>query len=259
MPGSILKELVSNDRVVGGVSEPCSIRAKDFYLEFVKADIFTTDSRTAEMVKLTENSCRDVQIAFANELSVICDELNINIWDLITLANKHPRINILQPGPGVGGHCIAVDPWFIINSVPELSKLIRTARYVNDEKPNWVIKKINQLMEKYLAENDTLSSEDVTVVFYGLTFKANVDDFRESPSLIIAQKFAAQHEGVTLAIEPYSNSKTKLFSNNIKLVDMEDGLKENGIHVLLVEHREFIGQRPDSKYILDFKGIWTND
>lgn len=259
LPGSILKELVSNDRVVGGVSEPCSIRAKDFYLEFVKADIFTTDSRTAEMVKLTENSCRDVQIAFANELSVICDELNINTWDLITLANKHPRINILQPGPGVGGHCIAVDPWFIINSVPELSKLIRTARYVNDEKPNWVIKKINQLMDKYLAENDTLSSEDVTVVFYGLTFKANVDDFRESPSLIIAQKFAAQHEGVTLAIEPYSNSKTKLFSNNIKLVDMEDGLKENGIHVLLVEHREFIGQRPDSKYILDFKGIWTND
>ena len=183
LPGHILRELVENDRIIGGINQNSTKKTVDFYKKFVKGKILETNARTAEMAKLTENSFRDVNIAFANELSMICDELNINVWELIGLANRHPRVNILQPGPGVGGHCIAVDPWFIVDAAPEQAKLIHTARQVNDYKPGYVIDKIREKADKF---------KNPIIACLGLAFKANIDDLRESPSVEIVEYLANQ-------------------------------------------------------------------
>src|SRR5690606_14051026 len=185
------RELVHNDRVIGGLTPQCSRAACELYSVFLKGECIATNARTAEMCKLTENSFRDVNIAFANELSIICDQLDINVWELIRLANRHPRVNILQPGPGVGGHCIAVDPWFIVSKTPEEARLIRTAREVNDSKPEWVINKVKQAVAEYLMENPDKTAKDVTIACFGLAFKADIDDLRESPALAITQHIAS--------------------------------------------------------------------
>ncbi|MDE0568072.1 UDP-N-acetyl-D-mannosamine dehydrogenase, partial [Shewanella sp. K8] len=178
LPGHVVRELVENDRVIGGMTAKCSERAIELYKTFVEGECVVTNARTAEMAKLTENSCRDVQIAFANELSIICDKLNINVWELISLANRHPRINILQPGPGVGGHCIAVDPWFIVSKTPDEAKIIHTARQINDAKPEWVIDKVKIAIADFLQANPGKSVEDVTIASFGLAFKPDIDDLR---------------------------------------------------------------------------------
>ena len=178
LPGHVLRELVENDRVIGGISDQCSEKAKNVYELFVRGECIVTNSRTAELAKLTENSFRDVNIAFANELSMICDQLEINVWSLIELANRHPRVNILKPGPGVGGHCIAVDPWFIVDSVPDKARIIRTAREVNESKPKYVIEQITKAAEDFKRP---------VIACLGLAFKADIDDLRESPALEITQ------------------------------------------------------------------------
>ena len=202
LPGQVIKELVSNDRVIGGMSSKCAEKAVKFYKTFVMGECVTTNARTAEMVKLTENSCRDVQLAFANELSVICSNLDIDVWELISLANRHPRVEILQPGPGVGGHCIAVDPWFIVSSAPQDTRIIRMARMVNDDKPNWVIDQIKIAIAEFLIENPDKNINDIVIACYGLTFKPDIDDLRESPALNIVREIANFHEGKVLAVEP---------------------------------------------------------
>ncbi len=238
LPGHVVRELVENDRVIGGLTAKCSEQSVELYKTFVQGDCVVTNSRTAEMAKLTENSCRDVQIAFANELSIICDELDINVWELISLANRHPRVNILQPGPGVGGHCIAVDPWFIVSKTPEQAKLIHTARKVNDAKPEWVIDKVKIAIADFLQANPNKTAKDVTIACYGLAFKADIDDLRESPALRIAQSIAIMHKGRTLGIEPNIERN----GNNpvdITLVELKVAIKEADVHVLLVNHKEF--------------------
>ncbi|MBL1406462.1 MAG: UDP-N-acetyl-D-mannosamine dehydrogenase, partial [Rhizobiales bacterium] len=218
LPGHVMRELVENDRVIGGMTDACSTAAIALYKTFVIGECVKTNTRTAEMAKLTENSFRDVNIAFANELSIICDELDIDVWELISLTNRHPRVNILTPGPGVGGHCIAVDPWFIISRTPDKAKLIKAAREVNDYKPDWVIEKIEAAIGKHLMENPKKSAKDVTLVCYGLAFKPNIDDLRESPALEITKKLAQKHAGKVLAIEP-NISKLPLGMSGVELVD----------------------------------------
>ena len=203
LPGHVLRELVQNDRVIGGMTPKCSEAAARLYKTFVKGDCVITKARTAEMCKLTENSFRDVNIAFANELSIICDKLDINVWELIKLANRHPRVNILQPGPGVGGHCIAVDPWFIVSQTPDEARLIRTAREVNDRKPEWVIDKVKIAVTEYLQANPSKNAKDVTIACFGLAFKPNIDDLRESPALKICILLAQYHKGTLLVVEPH--------------------------------------------------------
>ncbi len=253
LPGHVVRELVENDRVIGGMSEKCSERAIELYKTFVQGECVVTNARTAEMAKLTENSCRDVQIAFANELSIICDNLDINVWELIDLANRHPRINILKPGPGVGGHCIAVDPWFIVNKCPEQAQIIKTARKVNDSKPNWVINKVETLITDYLKDNPEKSIENVVVACYGLAFKPDIDDLRESPALYIAKTIANNHKGKTVAIEPNITSN---MIDNVEIVSLESSLNESDIHVLLVSHSQFKKIDLKNSYILDTQGIW---
>lgn len=255
LPGNILKELVTNDRVIGGLTDKCSDKTVTLYKNFVSGKCFTTNSRTAEMSKLTENSCRDVQIAFANELSVICDDLDINVWELITLSNKHPRIDILKPGPGVGGHCIAVDPWFIVNNNPEKAKLIKTARLVNDEKPNWVINKFKVTVADYLQSNHFKNASDITVACYGLAFKADVNDLRESPANAIAQEIIRCHAGDVLVVEP---NLDQLPDGHLAemLVTIDKAIEIADIHVMLVDHKEFKERRPQSDYIIDTRGVW---
>ena len=213
--------------------------------------------RTAEMVKLTENSCRDVQIAFANELSIICDEFKINVWELISLANRHPRINILQPGPGVGGHCIAVDPWFIVSKTPENSKLIHTARKINDSKPEWVINKIKIAISDYLQENPEKSINDVTVACYGLSFKPNIDDLRESPALYITRQVQDFHCGDVLAVEPNVDSIDEILPK-VTLSTLKRASEVADVHVLLVDHEDFKNKSINSQFIIDTKefGKW---
>lgn len=255
LPGQVVQELVTNDRVIGGVSLKCSQRAYELYKIFVEGECVITNARTAEMSKLTENSCRDVQIAFANELSMICDDLDIDVWELISLANRHPRINILNPGPGVGGHCIAVDPWFIISKNPEKAKIIKTARDVNISKPSWVIEKINIAIAEHLTKKQKMKKEDVTVACLGLTFKANIDDLRESPALDITRKIAKTHIGKVIAVEP--NIKFLPDNENFELVDLDFALKIADIIVVLVDHSEFINIKKTMQIkIIDTRGIW---
>lgn len=255
LPGQVVRELVENDRVIGGMTAKCSQAAIELYKTFVEGECVTTNARTAEMAKLTENSCRDVQIAFANELSVICDKLNIDVWELISLANRHPRINILQPGPGVGGHCIAVDPWFIVSNTPEEARIIHTARQVNDEKPDWVIRKVKLAIERFLQANPNRTIKEVTIACYGLAFKPDIDDLRESPALNITKMLRDYHAGSMLAVEPNIEVLPKSLTN-IELVDLDVGLKTADIHVLLVDHKEFKETRVKSDYLIDTKGIW---
>lgn len=237
LPGKVLQELISNDRIVGGMTPCCSQAAIDLYKIFVKGDCIETNARTAEMCKLTENSFRDVNIAFANELSIICDKLDINVWELIKLANRHPRVNILQPGPGVGGHCIAVDPWFIVSKTPEQARLIRTAREVNDAKPEWVIDQVKIRIAEFLQANPEKTIKDITVACYGLAFKPDIDDLRESPALEITKKLAEYGLNV-LAIEPNIKELPQQLKNYISLVTLEESYEAN-IKVILVGHKEF--------------------
>ncbi len=256
LPGNVLHELVYNDRVIGGVTLKCAKKARDFYKIFVKADCFLTDCRTAELSKLTENSFRDVNIAFANELSIICDKLDINVWDLIKFANRHPRVNILQPGPGVGGHCIAVDPWFIVDSAPNEARLIHMARLVNDSKPNFVLDKINQAITTIDKDISELS-----IACLGLAFKPDIDDLRESPALEIAQKINLMGFRKQYLIEPNINNIPKGFtSGKVELVDLTSALSNSDLVVLLVDHTLFktmdLGLL-SNKQVIDTRGIFT--
>jgi UDP-N-acetyl-D-mannosaminuronic acid dehydrogenase len=250
---------VENDRVIGGLTNKCSELAVELYKPFVKAECVITNARTAEMAKLTENSCRDVQIAFANELSIICDKLDIDVWELISLANRHPRINILLPGPGVGGHCIAVDPWFIVSKTPNEAQIIHTARKVNDSKPEWVINKVKIAIADFLQANPEKTSKDVTIACYGLAFKPDIDDLRESPALNIVQRIAAMHSGKVLAIEPnierLPTSINKI--DNIELTSIDLAITEADVHVMLVDHKVFKEMSVDIKHLIDTKGIWN--
>lgn len=255
LPGHVVRELVENDRVIGGLTNKCSEAAVELYKTFVKGDCVITNARTAEMAKLTENSCRDVQIAFANELSIICDKLDIDVWELISLANRHPRINILQPGPGVGGHCIAVDPWFIVSKTPEQAQLIHTARKVNDAKPQWVVNKVKIAIAEFLQVNSDKTVKDVTIACYGLAFKPDIDDLRESPALNITQQLANIHSGKTLGIEPNINILPNHL-DNIELTSFEYARENADIHLLLVDHKEFKNISFHSDFIIDTKGIW---
>ncbi|AJR09503.1 UDP-N-acetyl-D-mannosamine dehydrogenase [Photobacterium gaetbulicola] len=254
LPGHVVRELVENDRVIGGMSVRCSERSVELYKTFVKGECVVTNSRTAEMAKLTENSSRDVQIAFANELSIICDKLDINVWELIALANRHPRVNILQPGPGVGGHCIAVDPWFIVSKTPEEAKIIHTARKVNDGKPEWVISKVKMAIADFLLENPSKTSRDITIACYGLAFKADIDDLRESPAMYITNMISKIHKGRVVAVEPNIES---LNANDFELVDYNTAELEADIKVLLVDHKEFKNKDLRNGYIIDTKGTWV--
>lgn len=253
LPGHVVRELVENDRVIGGMSSKCSERAIELYKIFVKGECVVTNARTAEMAKLTENSCRDVQIAFANELSIICDRLDINVWELISLANRHPRINILQPGPGVGGHCIAVDPWFIVSKTPEEAQIIHTARKINDAKPEWVINKVKIAISDFLQENPDKTAKDVVIACYGLAFKADIDDLRESPAMNITRKIAKIHTGHVIAVEP---NITTLTNEDFELKTLEQALAKADIAVLLVDHQEFKTITSHKAVLVDTKGIW---
>lgn len=250
LPGQVLRELVENDRVIGGMTRSCSETAAALYKNFVRGECVITNSRTAEMCKLTENSFRDVNIAFANELSMICENLNINAWELIKLANRHPRVNILQPGPGVGGHCIAVDPWFIVSAAPELARLIRTARQVNDSKPHWVLDQIKISLADYLQSNPGKTAADVTIACFGLAFKADIDDLRESPALEIAANLSKSHPGAVLAVEPNIRDLPASLNERAKLVDMDTALQQANIGVLLVAHTAFKNRPPN-----DWRGL----
>ena len=255
LPGHVVRELVENDRVIGGMTAKCSARAVELYKTFVQGECVITNARTAEMAKLTENSCRDVQIAFANELSIICDKLDIDVWELISLANRHPRINILQPGPGVGGHCIAVDPWFIVSKTPEQAQMIHTARKVNDAKPQWVVNKVKLAIADFLQANPTKTAKDVTIACYGLAFKPDIDDLRESPALNIAKQISTLHSGNLLVIEP-NISKLPKDLGMLQLITFEEPMRMADIHLLLVDHKEFKNRKPVSGVIIDTKGVW---
>jgi UDP-N-acetyl-D-mannosaminuronic acid dehydrogenase len=253
LPGRVMQELIKNDRVIGGLTQRCSKSTVDLYKIFVQGDCIITNARTAEMAKLTENSFRDVNIAFANELSLICEKLGINVWELIELANRHPRVNILQPGPGVGGHCIAVDPWFIVKKTPEKAKLIHAARLVNDNKPQWVLERVEQAIADFLSQNPEKSIQDITVACFGLAFKPDIDDLRESPSLEIACALQKSGSYQVVAIEPNVNNSEVM---GIPLVDMDRGLRAD-VLVLLVDHSVFRQIKPPkAKIIVDTRGIW---
>jgi len=255
LPGKVMQELITNDRVIGGLTPECSKRAADLYRTFLTGEcVIASGPRVAEMAKLAENSFRDVNIAFANELSLICDKLEMNVWELITLANRHPRVNILQPGPGVGGHCIAVDPWFIVSSAPEHARLIRSARDVNDSKPNWVLDKVHEAIGAHLMENSGLTAREVTVAVYGLSFKPDIDDLRESPALEIACQLAVQHTGPLLVVEP-NIYDLPIALGAARLVDLQHS-ETADVHVMLVDHTLFKKSPAPKGRIVDVRGVW---
>lgn len=251
LPGRIMVELVTNDRIVGGLTPEAAQRARDLYQVFCQGEILLTDAVTAETAKLVENSFRDVNIAFANELSLVADKLGIDVWELIRLANHHPRVNILQPGPGVGGHCIAVDPWFIVDAAPEEARLIRTAREVNDDKPRWVLHKVL----------DTVAGIGSPVVAaYGLAFKPNIDDLRESPAVEIVRELAVTFPHTTvLAVEPHIDKLPDSLAGlaNVRLVGADEALAGGDAHVLLVDHTAFrsVAGRLAEKNVIDTRGM----
>ncbi|MCE9662542.1 UDP-N-acetyl-D-mannosamine dehydrogenase [Halomonas sp. M5N1S17] len=261
LPGHVVRELVENDRVIGGMTAKCSKAATTLYKIFVQGECITTTVRTAEMAKLTENSFRDVNIAFANELSIICDKLDINVWELIRLANRHPRVNILQPGPGVGGHCIAVDPWFIVSETPEEARLIRTAREVNDGKPEWVVEKVQQAVGEYLTANPDKTAKDVTIACFGLAFKPDIDDLRESPALRIAEEIVARHPGGVLLVEPNIEHLSSGRLAGANLINQQVALEKADVVVMLVDHKSFKNMpsdNVDSRFLVDSRGIWED-
>lgn len=252
LPGNVMQELISNDRVIGGMTAICSNMAIALYKTFVQGNCVVTNARTAEMAKLTENSFRDVNIAFANEVSMICDELDIDVWELIKLANLHPRVNILQPGPGVGGHCIAVDPWFIVSKTPNLARLIKTARIVNDDKPNWVLDKVQTAIGAWLMDNPTKTAANVTIACYGLAFKPDIDDLRESPAFEVVKALTDSHPGIMMVIEPNITILPAVLIGKVTLEKMPKA----DIHLLLVDHGPFKEMTPPSGIIIDTRGIW---
>ncbi|MEW4449557.1 UDP-N-acetyl-D-mannosamine dehydrogenase [Qipengyuania sp. JC766] len=253
LPGRILEELTHNDRSIGGITPRCARKALAFYKRFVKGACITTDARSAEMTKLVENAYRDVNIAFANELSMVSDAMGLDVWEVIRLANRHPRVNILQPGPGVGGHCIAVDPWFIVNGAPEQSRLIRTGREVNVGKTHHVIEKARQL----IAEN-----EGVPVGCLGLAFKANIDDFRESPALEVAASLAREFGERIRIVEPYAAELPIEFTDTgAALIDIDTALETCGVLIVLVDHDLFKvvpAEERNHAAIYDTRGIWPD-
>lgn len=260
LPGRVLQELVHNDRVIGGMTPACSRAAIDLYKTFVQGDCVMTNARTAEMCKLTENSFRDVNIAFANELSVICESLGINAWELIRLANRHPRVNILQPGPGVGGHCIAVDPWFIVSKTPEHAKLIRVAREVNDQKPDWVIGKVKEAVSDFLAEDASGERSSVSIACLGLTFKADIDDLRESPALAIAKSLGELYPSQVLAVEPNITELPPSLNDCFTLTSLQHAVSAADVVVLLVDHREFRALKrwpSTASRVVDTRGVFA--
>ena len=253
LPGRIMIEMVTNDRVVGGITHRCAEHAATIYRVFAQGDILLTDASSAEMAKLTENAYRDVNIAFANELSLICESLHLDAWEVIKMANRHPRVNILNPGPGVGGHCIAVDPWFIVGAAPELSRLIRTAREVNDHKPHHVAAQVIAKANRF---------REPTVACLGLAFKANIDDLRESPAVDIVEEIALSLPGVEILVsEPYTSElPTRLAAlPNLRLVSAEKAVETSDIVALLVDHDQFRAMnrsRLAGKVVYDTRGIW---
>lgn len=257
LPGRVVRELIENDRVIGGMTTRASDMSIALYGRVVRGECVVTDARTAEMCKLTENASRDVAIAFANELSVICDRLDIDVWELIALANRHPRVNILQPGAGVGGHCIAVDPWFIVASAPDESRLIRTARETNDGKPAWVRDKVKTAVLEVLASDPSRAMRDVTVACLGLAFKPDIDDLRESPALRIAQDLAELGCRL-LAVEPHIDALPEGLADQADLVSIEDALAAADIACILVRHSAFRDLRADLRSglrLVDVVGI----
>lgn len=254
LPGKVMQELISNDRVIGGMTRRCSECAVELYDTFVSGEcVIASGPKVAEMAKLTENSFRDVNIAFANELSLISDQLHIDVWELISLANRHPRVNILKPGPGVGGHCIAVDPWFIVSSAPEQAPLIRTAREVNDGKPGWVVNKVHSEVGAYLSANPEKTAASVTLAIYGLAYKPDIDDLRESPALSIARSLAEQHPGPLVIIEPNIAS----LPSGLEKAVLSDGCSVSAdVHVMLVDHRSFRQSAAPEGRLVDVHGVW---
>lgn len=257
LPGKVLQELVANDRIIGGLTAECTRKATAFYRLFCEGECLPTSARTAELAKLTENAFRDVNIAFANELSLICGRLGVNVWELIRLANHHPRVNILQPGPGVGGHCIAVDPWFIVASAPEESRLIRTAREVNDGKPRVVIEQI----QKFASALKKDGVERPAVACLGLAFKPDIDDIRESPALAITEEVAGWSDCDVFVAEPHLSELPKsLAKNHVVMSSAVDAISKSQIVALLVNHRQFYQiDRAilHGKKLVDTRGMWT--
>jgi len=243
LPGQIMRELVENDRIVGGTTKEATEKTVEFYNTFVSGEVLSTDARTAEMAKLTENSFRDTNIAFANELSILCDKFDIDVWELIKLTNRHPRVNVLQPGAGVGGHCIAVDPWFIVHAGGDDAKIIRTAREVNTYKTEWAIEKIKNEALVFEKEN----GRKAKIACMGLAFKPNIDDLRESPALYITKRLISDGLDV-LAVEPNIDSYS-----DFEIVDYKKALEKADIVTFLVGHDEFKGL--DIKTNLDFCGV----
>lgn len=253
LPGRILVELIDNDRVIGGITPRCARKALQFYRRFVRGACVTTTARAAEMTKLVENAFRDVNIAFANELSIIADRMGIDVWEVIRLANRHPRVNILSPGPGVGGHCIAVDPWFLVHGDPENTPLIRTARTVNDDKIGYTIGRAEALIERL---------PNAPVACLGLAFKANIDDFRESPALAVAAHLAHRFGERVRIVEPYARQLPGEFTGSgARLVDIDEAIETCPIFVVLVDHDVFKSVPLDEragKLVYDTRGIWPD-
>ncbi|MFC6620201.1 UDP-N-acetyl-D-mannosamine dehydrogenase [Novosphingobium panipatense] len=253
LPGRILEELTNNDRSIGGITPRCARKALAFYKRFVRGECVTTDARSAEMTKLVENAYRDVNIAFANELSIVADRMGLDVWEVIRLANRHPRVNILSPGPGVGGHCIAVDPWFIVHGAPEDTPLIRTARGVNDHKMHHVVAKAEALVEAHPVAK---------VACLGLAFKANIDDFRESPARFVASRLARKFGERIAIVEPYAAELPIEFTDTgVTQIDIDEALEDCAILIVLVDHDVFrvvpLAERAD-KLVYDTRGIWPD-
>ena len=253
LPGHILEELTNNDRSIGGITPRCARKALAFYKRFVRGTCVTTDARSAEMTKLVENAYRDVNIAFANELSIIADRMGLDVWEVIRLANRHPRVNILTPGPGVGGHCIAVDPWFIVHGAPDETPLIRTARQVNDAKIHHVIARATALVEAHPGAR---------VACLGLAFKANIDDFRESPARLVAATLARRFGERISVVEPYAAQLPIEFTDTgATLVDLDTALEDCGVLIVLVDHDVFrvipLAERTRAA-VYDTRGIWPD-
>lgn len=253
LPGRMVFELVENDRIIGGMSDECSARAEALYKLFVRGDLLRTKAVTAEFVKLIENAYRDVNIAFANELSMLCDEWQVNVWEAISLANRHPRVNILNPGPGVGGHCIAVDPWFLISSAPAKTAVMSAARKVNEEKPHHVLQSIRRQVERFRRP---------VVACLGLSFKPDIDDLRESPALHITQRLAEEDINL-IVVEPHLAALPKSLADrpNVSAMTFDHAVREADVVVLLVAHSEFKTPPRDvllSRVVIDTVGLWQN-
>jgi UDP-N-acetyl-D-mannosaminuronic acid dehydrogenase len=252
LPGQILNELINNDRVIGGIDTESALLAKQLYASVCEGQIHVTSARTAELTKLAENAFRDVNIAFANEMSAICEHLKIDVWEMIGLANLHPRVRILNPGPGVGGHCIAVDPWFIVHSAPDESRLIALARNLNTERPGWVVERIRRAID---------GRGSLTISCLGVTYKADTDDIRESPSLEVIELIAAGKLGTVLVTDPYVKTLPKDLDGLAELVDLDSAITKGDVIVLLVDHREYKAlpaQTLENKTVVDTRGIWRS-